>query len=96
MGFVIGKKGGAPRRRPHPDRTERTGGAQHPGVGAGPRRGGRGFLGPEPTTTISLDGLQFTRLCGGRPMTPRGRRTIDYDGDVAVGERIVSNLSYVI
>ncbi len=33
------------------------------------------FWGPEPTTTISLDGLQFTRLCGGRPMTPRpGRR----------------------
>ena len=51
---------------------------------------------PESTTTISLDGLQFTRLCGGRPMTPNRPQAIDYDGDVAVGERIVANLAYVI
>ena len=54
------------------------------------------FWGPESTTTISLDGLQFTRLCGGRPMTPNRPQAIDYDGDVAVGERIVANLAYVI
>ncbi|HMZ15151.1 MAG TPA: maleylpyruvate isomerase family mycothiol-dependent enzyme [Mycobacterium sp.] len=96
MGFVIGKKGGAP------DGARILIELNGP-VARSIRVSVQGraevvedFWGPEPTTTISLDGLQFTRLCGGRPMTPARPQAIDYDGDVAVGERIVSNLSYVI
>ena len=55
-----------------------------------------GFGGAEPTTTITLDGLQFTRLCGGRPMTTAQPQEIGYGGDDEVGRRIVDNLNYVI
>lgn len=54
------------------------------------------FGGAEPTTTITLDGLQFTRLCGGRPMTTARSQEIGYRGDEEVGRRIVANLNYVI
>jgi uncharacterized protein (TIGR03083 family) len=54
------------------------------------------FGGAEPTTTITMDGLQFTRLCGGRPMTTSRPQEIGYGGDDEVGRRIVANLSYVI
>jgi uncharacterized protein (TIGR03083 family) len=50
----------------------------------------------EPTTTIEVDGLQFTRLCGGRPMVAGRPEEIGYGGDVEVGQRIVANLNYVI
>jgi uncharacterized protein (TIGR03083 family) len=50
----------------------------------------------EPTTTIRLDGLQFTRLGGGRPMTTARSTTIEFDGDAQVGQRIVDNLAYVM
>jgi uncharacterized protein (TIGR03083 family) len=49
-----------------------------------------------PTTTIRLDGLQFTRLCGGRPTFDDRSADIEYDGDAEVGRRIVENLNYVI
>lgn len=45
------------------------------------------------TTTIRLDGLQFTRMCGGRSRAPAG---VEFDGDAEVGRRIVENLAYVI
>ena len=54
------------------------------------------FGGAEPTTTVTLDGLQFTRLCGGRPMTTARSQDIGYSGDEEVGRRIVANLNYVI
>lgn len=54
------------------------------------------FGGAEPTTTITVDGLQFTRLCGGRPMTTARPQDIGYGGDEEVGRRIVANLNYVI
>ncbi len=54
------------------------------------------FDGAEATTTITLDGLQFTRLCGGRPMCPARPDAVDYAGDVEVGETIVTRLNYVI
>ena len=95
MGFVSARRA-APRRCPHPDRTgtdrSRRSGCR---CRAAPRWSRISGV-PSPTTTISLDGLQFTRLCGGRPMTPNRPQAIDYDGDVAVGERIVANLAYVI
>lgn len=54
------------------------------------------FDGDEPTTVIGIDGLQFTRLCGGRPMSSARPWWIDFEGDTRVGQRIVDNLNYVI
>jgi uncharacterized protein (TIGR03083 family) len=47
----------------------------------------------EPTTTIRLDGLEFTRRCGGRRGATAG---VEFMGDAEVGRRIVDNLAYVI
>ena len=54
------------------------------------------FGGAEPTATIGIDGLQFTRLAGGRPMLADRPQDIDYGGDVEVGKKVVENLAYVI
>lgn len=54
------------------------------------------FGGAAPTVTIRLDGLQFTRLCGGRPMTSARPQGIEYEDDAETGARIVENLAYVI
>ena len=54
------------------------------------------FGGAEPTVGITVDGLQFTRLAGGRPLLPGRPAGIDYAGDTAAGARIVENLAYVI
>jgi uncharacterized protein (TIGR03083 family) len=54
------------------------------------------FGGAEPTTVIRLDGLQFTRLCGGRPMGTDRSNEIEVEGDAEVGRRIVDHLAYVI
>jgi len=50
----------------------------------------------EPTTVVTLDGLQFTRLAGGRGSVSYRPADIDYSGDAVVGKRIVENLAYVI
>ncbi|MDT5339398.1 MAG: hypothetical protein QOD90_4903 [Mycobacterium sp.] len=50
----------------------------------------------EPTATIRMDALQFTRVAGGRPMTDARPTAIDLGGDSEVGQRIVDNLAYVI
>lgn len=54
------------------------------------------FGGAEPTVAISLDGLQFTRLAGGRPLLAERPQSIEYSGDTQAGARIVENLAYVI
>ena len=54
------------------------------------------FGGAEPTTVVTLDGLQFTRLAGGRGLVSYRPADIDYSGDAVVGKRIVENLAYVI
>jgi uncharacterized protein (TIGR03083 family) len=54
------------------------------------------FGGAEPTTVVTLDGLQFTRLAGGRGLVSYRPADIDYSGDSVVGKRIVENLAYVI
>jgi uncharacterized protein (TIGR03083 family) len=54
------------------------------------------FGGRAPTATIRLDGLQFTRICGGRPMTAARSTAIDISGDTEVGDRIVEHLNYVM
>ena len=50
----------------------------------------------EPTATIRLDGLQFTRLAGGRPMCPSRARDVELGGDREVAQRIVDHLNFVI
>jgi uncharacterized protein (TIGR03083 family) len=54
------------------------------------------FAGADPTTVIRLDAVQFTRLCGGRPMFDALPLDIAFDGDAEVGHRIVEHLNYVI
>lgn len=49
----------------------------------------------QPTAIIGMDGLQFTRLAGGRPMLANRPKGIDYGGDEELGARIVE-LAYVI
>lgn len=54
------------------------------------------FAGREPTATIRLDGLQFTRLAGGRPMCPARAQDVELGGDKAVAAQIVEHLNFVI
>jgi uncharacterized protein (TIGR03083 family) len=54
------------------------------------------FGGLEPTATIRVDALQFTRLAGGRPMCPARTQDIQLDGDRDVAARIVERLNFVI
>ncbi|MDR3663577.1 MAG: maleylpyruvate isomerase family mycothiol-dependent enzyme [Mycobacterium sp.] len=96
MGFVVGKRGGAPE------------GSRVAIELTGPLArtiriavDGRAavvpdFGGAEPTTTIRLDGWQFTRLCGGRPLGAVRPVVIEFEGDAEVGRRIIDNIKYVI
>ena len=54
------------------------------------------FGGQEPTATIRLDGLQFTRLAGGRPMCPARAQDVELGGDKAVATQVVEHLNFVI
>jgi uncharacterized protein (TIGR03083 family) len=54
------------------------------------------FGGAEPTTVVTLDGLQFTRLAGGRGLVDYRPAEVEYSGDAVLGARIVENLAYVI
>lgn len=54
------------------------------------------FAGQEPTATIRLDGLQFTRLAGGRPMCPARAQDVELGGDKGVAAQIVERLNFVI
>ncbi len=54
------------------------------------------FGGQEPTATIRLDGLQFTRLSGGRPMSPARAQDIELGGDKDVAGQVADNLNFVI
>jgi uncharacterized protein (TIGR03083 family) len=54
------------------------------------------FGGQEPTATIRLDGLQFTRLSGGRPMSPARPQDIGLGGDKDVAAQVVEHLNFVI
>lgn len=54
------------------------------------------FAGQDPTATIRLDGLQFTRLAGGRPMCPARAQDIELDGDRDIAAHIVERLNFVI
>jgi uncharacterized protein (TIGR03083 family) len=54
------------------------------------------FGGQEPTATIRLDGLQFTRLAGGRPMCAARAQDIELARDKGVAAEIVEHLNFVI
>ncbi|MGZ4529352.1 MAG: maleylpyruvate isomerase family mycothiol-dependent enzyme [Mycobacterium sp.] len=54
------------------------------------------FGGQEPTATIRLDALQFTRLAGGRPMSPACAQDVELGGDKDLAARIVERLNFVI
>ncbi|MGO8938964.1 MAG: maleylpyruvate isomerase family mycothiol-dependent enzyme [Mycobacterium sp.] len=54
------------------------------------------FGGQEPTATIRLDGLQFTRLSGGRPMSPARAQDVELCGDKDVATQVVEHLNFVI
>ena len=54
------------------------------------------FCGAEPTAVVTLDGLQFTRLAGGRGPVDYRPADVGYSGDAVLGARIVENLAYVI
>jgi hypothetical protein len=93
MGFVVGKLGGAPDGSRV--RIELTG-PLHRTINVAVDGRGRVVeeFDAEPTATITLDGLLFTRLAGGRVPVDHG--AIAYGGDEAVGRRIVEHLNYVI
>ena len=96
MGFVVGKLGGAP----DGSRVsiELTGPLQRTVNVAVEGRGRvvEDFGDAEPTATIRLDGLLFTRLAGGRTTLAQHPDAVSYGGDQAVGQRIVEHLNYVI
>lgn len=54
------------------------------------------FGGREPTATVRVDALQFTRLAGGRPMCPVRPQDVELGGDRDVAARIVERLNFVI
>lgn len=96
MGFVMAKKGGAP----DGSRVEvtLTGPlARTIRVAVDGRAAVVSDFGAEqPTATVTLDGRQFVRLAGGRPVLDDVSQTVEYGGDEAVGTRIVENLAYMI
>ena len=96
MGFVVGKLGGAPDvSRVSFELTGPLGRSINVAVD-GRAKVVDDFGDDDPTSTIRLDGLLFTRLAGGR--TPLATHTdeIVYGGDEAVGRRVVEHLNYVI
>ena len=48
------------------------------------------------TTSLTLDSLLFVRLCGGRVNPAEYLESVQYEGDVEVGRRIVENLAFTI
>jgi uncharacterized protein (TIGR03083 family) len=94
MGFVVAKLGGAPDGSRV--RIELTGPlARTINVAVdGRAKLVEDFGGAEPTVTITLDGLLFTRLAGGRKNVDHD--AVSYGGDEAVGKRIVEHLNFVI
>ena len=54
------------------------------------------FDGLEPTATVRLDALQFTRLAGGRPLCPARADDVELGGDKDVAAQVVEHLNFVI
>jgi uncharacterized protein (TIGR03083 family) len=96
MGFVVGKLGGAPDgSRVSLELTGPLGRMINVAV-EGKAKVVDDFGDDDPTSTIELDGLLFTRLAGGRVTLADHADAIHYGGDEAVGRRIVEHLNYVV
>jgi uncharacterized protein (TIGR03083 family) len=96
MGFVVGKLGGAPDgSRVSIELTGPLGRTMNVAV-EGKARVVDDFGDDDPTSTIRLDGLLFSRLAGGRVPLARHADAITYGGDETVGRRVVERLNYVI
>jgi uncharacterized protein (TIGR03083 family) len=96
MGYVVGKLGKAPEG----SRVEfdLTGALQRTVRVAvdGRARVVEEFDGGDPTTTILLDAVLFTRLAGGRTKVAENEDAIEISGDVALGRQVVERLRYTI
>ncbi|MGZ5376823.1 MAG: maleylpyruvate isomerase family mycothiol-dependent enzyme [Mycobacterium sp.] len=96
MGFVVGKLGGAPDgSRVSLELTGPLGRTINVAV-EGRAKVVDDFGDDDPTSTIQLDGLLFTRLAGGRTPLAQHADAITYGGDETVGRRVVEHLNYVI
>jgi uncharacterized protein (TIGR03083 family) len=96
MGFVVGKLGGAPDgSRVSLELTGPLGRTINVAV-EGRAKVVDDFGDDDPTSTIRLDGLLFSRLAGGRTPLAQHADAITYGGDEAVGRRVVEHLNYVI
>ena len=96
MGFVVGKLGGAPDgSRVSLELTGPLGRTINVAV-EGKAKVVDDFGDDDPTSTIQLDGLLFSRLAGGRVPLAEHADGIRYGGDEAVGRRVVEHLNYVI
>lgn len=54
------------------------------------------FGGQEPTATIRLDALQFTRLAGGRALCPARDENVELSGDENTAAHVVERLNFVV
>jgi len=96
MGFVVGKLGGAPDgSRVSLELTGPLGRTINVAV-EGKAKVVDDFGDDDPTSTIQLDGLLFSRLAGGRVPLADKADEISYGGDEAVGRRVIEHLNYVI
>jgi uncharacterized protein (TIGR03083 family) len=96
MGFVVGKLGGAPDgSRVSIELTGPLGRTINVAV-EGKAKVVDDFGDDDPTSTIRLDGVLFSRLAGGRTPLEQHADAITYGGDEAVGRRVVEHLNYVI
>ena len=96
MGFVVGKLGKAPDGARV--RIALTGPLQREINVAIQGRGRvvQDFGTEDPTSTVAVDGVLFTRIAGGRTTPGAHGDAITYGGDEVVGRRIVEHLKYVI
>ncbi|MBV8930476.1 MAG: maleylpyruvate isomerase family mycothiol-dependent enzyme [Mycobacteriaceae bacterium] len=96
MGYIVGKLGGAP------DGSriafELTGPLQRTIRVAVDGRGRvvKEFDGGSATATITMDGVLFTRLVGGRTAAPEHRGAIEISGDTDVAQRVVDRLKFAM
>ncbi len=96
MGFVVGKKGRAPEGSRVLLRLTGPVAREIRVAVDGRAAVVEDFGGAEPTVVVTMDGLQFTRLAGGRPLISDLPQAVDYGGDTEAGKRIVENLAFVI
>lgn len=95
MGFVVGKLGGAPEGSRVA--LELTGPlARTIRVAVDGRAAVVEEFDGDPTTTITLDGLLFTRIAGGRTAFDSHVDAVEFGGDAEVGTRIVKRLAYTV